>query len=76
MESIGDIAVSIVSSVRQEKTSKQKSLKEPVKMLTIDTKYNLDEVLADIKAATKAEKIEFAAAKNTVNENLKLNIEL
>jgi len=76
MEIIGDVAVSVVTAVRQEKTSKQKSLKEPVKLLIIETKENLDEFLADIKSATKSEKIEFGSAKTEVNENLKLNIEL
>jgi valyl-tRNA synthetase len=76
IEETGDIAVDVIAAVRQFKNQNQKSLKEPVKLLVIETKSNLDEFIDDIKAATHAEKIEFGKADTVINENLKLKIEL
>jgi valyl-tRNA synthetase len=61
-EHIGDFAVSVIEFVRKEKTAKQVSLKTPVKHLTIRAKIeekDFEEVEADIKASTSAEKIIF-----------------
>jgi valyl-tRNA synthetase len=72
----GDIAVAIVSAVRQEKTTIKKSLKEPVKLLTIESKENIDGFIDDIKAATSSEKIEFGKGKTKIDENLSLSIDI
>lgn len=74
-EKIGDIAIDIVTAVRQHKTKQQKSLKEPIKVLTIQTKEKLDEFIDDIKATTKAEKIEFGKGNIKINEDLSIKIE-
>jgi len=70
-EKIGDIMIKVIAAVRQFKNQKQKSLKEPVKLLVVSCKVKLDSVLDDLKAVTKAEKIEFEDS-----EELKIKIEL
>ena len=74
-EKIGDIAIDIVTAVRQHKTKQQKSLKEPIKVLTIQTKEKLDEFIDDLKETTKAEKIEFGKGNIKINEDLSIKIE-
>ena len=58
LEETGDIAVDIVSKVRQFKAKNNRSLKEEVK-LTIEKKYKekLKPFIADIKAATCAKEL-------------------
>lgn len=77
-ENIGDIAISIVSAVRKHKSEKSLSLKTPIKTLTIECKKsdqnNLKKLLKDIKAVTKAEKIEFGKATKKINKDLKIKI--
>jgi valyl-tRNA synthetase len=75
IEKAGDIAIEIIAAVRQAKNNAQKSLKEPVKKLIIETEENLDDFLDDLKATTKAETIEFGKADTELNENLKIKIE-
>ena len=75
IEKAGDVAVEVIAAVRQAKNTAQKSLKEPIKKLTIETKENLDDFLEDLKATTKAEVIEFGKADTEVSEKLKVNIE-
>jgi valyl-tRNA synthetase len=75
-EKEGDIAVAIVSAVRQEKTLNKKSLKEPVKLLTIETKEDLSRFLDDIRAATNSDKIELGKGKTKISEDLSLSVEL
>jgi len=60
-ETAGDLAVEIVSAVRKEKSSKNLSLKTPVKELVIDVKDKkvLEPFIKDIELATSAEKISF-----------------
>ena len=74
-EKIGDIAIDIITAVRQHKTKKQKSLKEPIKVLTVQTKEKLDEFIDDLKSTTKAEKIEFGKGNIKINEELSIKIE-
>ena len=59
-ESIGDKLIEVIAKVRKYKSESQVSLKEPVKVLTLD--LNEDDVkpfLEDLKAATKAETVKF-----------------
>src|SRR3989344_2167674 len=59
-EHIGDFVVKVVEFVRKEKTSKQLSLKAPVKKLTIRASIeekDFDEVEEEIKEATSTELI-------------------
>ncbi|RME55021.1 valine--tRNA ligase [Candidatus Woesearchaeota archaeon] len=59
-EENGDKLVEVLAVVRKAKTEKQLSLKEPVKKLVINLKENeVKGFLDDLKAATKAEQIEF-----------------
>jgi valyl-tRNA synthetase len=75
LEKAGDIAIAIIAAVRQAKNNAKKSLKDPIQVLTIDTKEDLNIFLEDLKATTKSEKIEFGKAGIEINENLKINIE-
>ena len=54
---IGEEFVRVVSSVRKEKASKGKSLKEPIKLLVCDV--DLSKVETDLKAVTQAQKVEY-----------------
>jgi len=47
----------LIAMVRAKKSEKQKSLKDPVKMLVVDSTF--ENYYEDIKAVTKAEEIEF-----------------
>ena len=61
-EDIGDLAIDIISQVRQFKTKNQKSLKIEI-TLTLDKKSQnkLKNVLQDIKAVTNAREINFGS---------------
>ena len=77
-EHVGDFVVAVVEFVRKEKTSKQLSLKAPVKKLTIKSKVeekDFDGVEAEIKAATSAEQIVFEPTRGKSTEK-DLEIEL
>jgi valyl-tRNA synthetase len=75
LEKAGDVAVEVIAAVRQAKNNAQKSLKEPIKQLTIETEEKLDDFLEDLKATTKAETIKFGKADTEISEKLKINIE-
>ncbi len=77
-EKAGDLAVEIISEVRKFKSLKGKSLKEPVKKLTIETKDTklFDLVIDDIKSTTKAEKIEFGKGEILCPSETKIKIEM
>ncbi len=75
IESKGDVAVAVIAAARQAKNNAQKSLKEPISKLIIDTKEDLSEFLDDIKATTKAELVEFAKAKTKINDALSVDVE-
>ncbi len=57
LEELGDKVAEVVGFVRKEKAGEGKSLKEPVKLLTIPKE--LKEFEDDIKAVTQANKIEY-----------------
>ena len=76
LEKAGDVAVEVVSAVRQFKNQNQKSLKEPVKLLIIDCEINLEEFIEDIKSATHAEKIEFGKGIIEVSSDLKIDVKI
>ncbi|MFA4886729.1 MAG: valine--tRNA ligase [Candidatus Nanoarchaeia archaeon] len=57
LEKIGDKAIEIISLVRQEKTKSQKSLKEPVKNLTLPNALKVIE--QDLKAVSQAQTIKY-----------------
>lgn len=78
-EHIGDFVVSVAEFVRREKTSKQVSLKTPVKKLTIKSKIeekDFDEVELEIRAATSAENIVFEPTRGKAPEkDLEIEVE-
>ena len=55
---VGDEFVRVIGFVRQEKAKNLKSLKEPIKVLTVDNLI-LNNVENDLKAVIQAEKIEY-----------------
>ena len=57
LEKIGNQAIEIISLVRQEKTKSQKSLKEPVKNLTLPNALKVIE--QDLKAVSQAQTIKY-----------------
>ncbi len=77
-EKAGDIAVDIISAVRKHKSGKNVSLKTPIKIMTIEckeeTKPLLRPLLNDLKAVTRAEKIEFGHGDIACNEEVKIGI--
>jgi valyl-tRNA synthetase len=76
-EEAGDLAVEIIAMVRKIKSENNKSLKEPVKKLTIEAKdtkpFNL--ILDDLKATTRAKDIEFGKGDILLASGNKLKIE-
>lgn len=54
-EQAGDLAIQVITQVRQEKTKAQKSLKEPVQTLILDKK--LKPLEQDLKAVTQAQEL-------------------
>jgi len=79
-EEAGDAMVEIIGAVRREKTKKQQSLGSPVKQITIECKKELqkhiEESIEDLKAVTKAEKVEFGKAETELIPDLKVTIKL
>ncbi len=73
-EKLGDYAVNIIAAARKYKSSKNISLGAEIKELVIDTKENLSEVLDDIKATVKAEKISKGKGNIKVNDKIKIKI--
>lgn len=77
-EKAGDAMIEIISAVRKEKTQNNKPLNSPVKTLTIECKKETEkfikEAIEDLKAVTKAEKIEFGKGKTEINKELKVTI--
>jgi valyl-tRNA synthetase len=75
-ENAGDLAVEIVGAVRRHKSSKNLSLKTPVKELTIEYKEQkmIESVLKDIELACGAEKILFGKGDLELAEGLKVKI--
>ncbi len=80
IEEIGDVLIEIIAAVRKHKSSNNKSLKEPLKLLVIDCKKELQEgiesAMDDLKAVTKAEKIEFGKGDIKISEQLRIKVEL
>ena len=73
-EKMGDNAVAIIAAVRKYKSSKNISLGAEIKELVIDTKENLKDVMDDIKATVKAEKISKGKGNIKVNDKIKIKI--
>ncbi len=78
-EHIGDFVVAVVEFVRKKKTENQKSLKYPIKKLTIKSKVeekDFDSVEAEIKAATSAENIVYEPTRGKHTEkDLEIEVE-
>lgn len=82
-ENVGALFVDIVSTVRKFKSSKHLSLKEEIKLLTIECSKNQENLikntLLDLKGVTKAKEIRFAKVKNAQkcdNFDVKIEIEM
>ncbi len=79
IEKAGDAAVEIISAVRKFKSEKQISLKVELSKLTIECEPELKDKLElmrdDIKATTRAKKIEFGIGEVSVADKLRIKIE-
>ncbi len=77
-EKAGDLLVDIVSAVRRFKSDNEVALKTDVKKLTIkckdDEKKLIETVIDDLKAVTKAEKVEFGDRKDLVSEKFEIGL--
>ena len=77
-EQAGELAVLIISSLRQWKHDKKMALNAPLKEIIIDcdksTKKLIEPVLQDIKGTMKISKIEFGRAKEIVLEKIKIDV--
>ena len=80
IEEAGDAMIEIIGAVRREKTQKQQSLGSLVKELIIECnkelQKNIETALEDLKAVTKAEKIEFGKGSTELIPDLKVTITL
>ncbi|MFC1728679.1 class I tRNA ligase family protein, partial [Nanoarchaeota archaeon] len=76
-ERAGDLAIEVIAAVRKVKSEQSKSLKEPIKKLTIETEDSkpFDLILDDLKATTRAETIEFGKGELSCPSGIKLKIE-
>ncbi|NQV08616.1 class I tRNA ligase family protein, partial [Candidatus Woesearchaeota archaeon] len=77
-EEMGDVFVMIVGAVRKFKSEKNLALREPIKVLTIETKHekSVKDMTKDLIGVTKAENIEFGKGNIEVSEELKISIDL
>jgi valyl-tRNA synthetase len=78
-EEMGDMAVAIISTVRQSKSKKGLALNTPVKLLTIECDEKAKNVIGklseDIKGTMKVEKIDFGSADTGVEGyGIKINV--
>ncbi|NQV00488.1 MAG: valine--tRNA ligase [Parcubacteria group bacterium] len=76
-EKLGDLAVSILSHVRKEKSDNNISLAKEIKEVIIDSKEKeLEKFFEDLKETTKAGKVEFGEGDKEISENLKIKVSL
>jgi len=80
-ESIGDIAVAIISFLRQYKSKRGLSLNSPVEKITIEcdseTQKRIEDVFDDIKGTIKVKDIEFGKGDiDLENYNIKINVRI
>ncbi|MBD3361500.1 valine--tRNA ligase [Candidatus Woesearchaeota archaeon] len=80
LEEAGDTLIEIIAEVRKAKTAASKPLNSPTTELIIDCnpalhKY-IESAKEDLKAVTKAEKIEFGKGETKIREGLDLTIKL
>ncbi|MBN1644718.1 valine--tRNA ligase [Candidatus Woesearchaeota archaeon] len=80
IEETGDALIEIIAEVRKIKTANSKPLNTPLSELTIDCSKDLQNLikpsLEDLKAVTKAEKIEFGKGNIKIRENLKIDLRI
>lgn len=79
-EESGDIAIDIIAAIRKFKSSNSKSLKAPVKTLTIECSRDIEKKLAavmdDIKGTTATDKVEFGKGEIECREGVKVKVEM
>ncbi len=80
-EKTGDMAVAVISFIRQYKNKRGLALNSPVEKLIIDCDANiqkrLEDVFDDIKGTVKVKNIEFGKGEHALeNYNIKLSVKL
>ncbi len=80
IEEAGDVLIEIISEVRKAKTANSLPLNAPLKELTINCKKELEESikhgLEDLKAVTKAKRIEFGKGDIEISKDLHVSIKI
>lgn len=80
IEEAGDAMIEIIAAVRKEKTKQKKSLGSEAAKLVIECdkklQKHIEDAMEDMKAVTKAEKIEFGKAETELMPELKVTINL
>ena len=78
IEEAGDALIEIIGAVRKMKTENNKPLNAPIKELTIECTKQMQKAMEpaieDLKAVTKAEKIEFGKGETEVGTETKVKI--
>ena len=78
IEETGDVLIDVIAAVRREKTKNKQPLSAPIKGLTIECTKQLQKAIApaidDLKAVTKAEKIEFGKGETEAGTETKVKI--
>ena len=79
VEEAGDAMIEIIGAVRREKTKNKKSLGAAMAKLMIECDKKLQKgmegALEDLKAVTKAEKIEFGKGEIEAGPDIKISVE-
>ncbi|MEM3154061.1 MAG: valine--tRNA ligase [Candidatus Woesearchaeota archaeon] len=74
-EQAGNAAVAILAAVRKKKSEMKSSMKAPLKKLVIETKIDINGVLADLKSATATEKIELGKGTEEITPDIRIKVE-
>jgi len=80
IEEAGDALIAVIAAVRKMKTENNKPLNSPVKEIIIECdnkmQKSIEPAIEDLKAVTKAEKIEFGKGATEVHDKVKIEITL
>ena len=80
IEEAGDALIAVIAAVRKMKTENNKPLNSPVKEIIIECdkkmQKSIEPAIEDLKAVTKAEKIEFGKGATEAHDKIKIDITL
>jgi len=80
IEEIGNILAEIIAEARKSKTKASKPLNAPIKSITIECEEKIQKeinsALDDLKAVTKAEKIEFGKGTKEIRKAIKIAVKI